>query len=410
MANAEPLPTGTVEPEAGDAARSAVPWALGAAVLFLALNLRLAVAALSPVLGAVEATTGLSSTGAGVLTTVPLLAFALFGALTPALTRRLGGDGLLLGAMVGVVAGSALRVAPGTLALFAGTAIAGAGIAVANVALPGLVKASFYRHADLMTGLYTMTLSGGAAVAAGTTVPIARVVGGGWRPAVALWGVLALAGAAAWLPRVGRQRRQPAPDVNLNVRVRSPRLWADPLAWAVTVFMGMQSLGYYAALSWVPTIFSDHGVSAAQAGWLLSFSSLPGIVAAVGAPVAARRIAPPLLVVATVAAGAVGFAGLLADPVGLPYVWMTFMGIGQGAAISLALTFIVARSHDPVQAAQLSTMAQGAGYLIASVGPLGMGAVHDLTGGWTVPLLVLLVLLVPELIAGLLASRDRLVG
>ena len=383
-------------------------WVLGAALLLLALNLRPAVAAVSPVLGEIRHTTGLSSTGAGVLTTVPLLAFAAFAAVTPWLERRSGTRGLLLGAMVGVVVGSAVRLMPGAPALFGGTVVIGAGIAVANAALPGLVKAEFRQRADLMTGLYTMMLSAGAALAAGTTVPIRDALGTGWRPAVAVWGLLALVAAAVWIPHT---RRPPRSDQDVAVAglAVSPSLWRDGLAWSVTAFMGLQSLSFYAALSWVPTIFADHGISAARAGWLLSFSSLPAIGAALGAPVVARRVSGPVLVTATVALTGAAYVGLVVAPVGLAYLWMLLMGLGQGAAISLALTFIVARSRCPTQTARLSTMAQSVGYLIASLGPLGMGALHAATGGWTLPLSLLVVLLLPELLAGVAASRDRLV-
>jgi len=177
----------------------------------------------------------------------------------------------------------------------------------------------------------------------------------------------------------------------------------------VTGFMGLQSLGYYAGLAWIPTLMEAHHMAASQAGWMLSYSSLPGLVAALVAPVVvggrARRAR--VAVVVAVALCACGYLGLAAAPVSLPYLWLTVLGAGQGISISLALGFIVARSADANQTAHLSTMAQSVGYLIASAGPFGLGALHDLTGGWTVPMLALTAMLVPLLLAGLGASANR---
>jgi CP family cyanate transporter-like MFS transporter len=177
----------------------------------------------------------------------------------------------------------------------------------------------------------------------------------------------------------------------------------------VTGFMGLQSLGYYSGVAWIPTLLQDHGMSAGQAGWMLSYSSFPGLATALITPLAvrgrSRRAAT--LVVASVVTCAIGYLGLVAAPVSLAYLWMTALGIGQGMTISLALSFIVARAPDVHHTAHLSTMAQGVGYLIASAGPLGLGVLHDVTGGWTVPMITLTVILVPMLIAGIGASRNR---
>jgi CP family cyanate transporter-like MFS transporter len=176
----------------------------------------------------------------------------------------------------------------------------------------------------------------------------------------------------------------------------------------VSGFMGLQSLGYYASVAWIPTLLQSHGVSAGQAGWLLSYSSFPGLAMALITPLLirgrARRAAA--LVVAAVLACGIGYLGLITAPVALAYLWMTLLGIGTGISISLAISFIVARAPDVHHTAHLSTMAQGVGYLIASTGPVGIGALHDLTGGWTVPMLTLTVILIPLLVAGLIASRD----
>jgi MFS transporter, CP family, cyanate transporter len=375
-------------------------------LLVSALNLRMAIGALSPVLGTIQRDLGLSSAVAGLLSTVPVLCFGLFALTTPRLIRRFGMERLLLLAMIVITAGIALRVLPPVAALFAGTAVLGAGIAVGNVLVPGLIKQDFPGKAGLMTGLYSVSLFVGPALSAGLTVPIMHATGLGWRPAIAVWGVVAVLAAVLLFPRAARS---PRPGGTAAARRRPQGLWKDPLAWMVTGFMGLQSLGYYSGVAWIPTLLQDHGMSAGQAGWMLSYSSFPGLATALITPLAvrgrSRRAAT--LVVASVVTCAIGYLGLVAAPVSLAYLWMTALGIGQGMTISLALSFIVARAPDVHHTAHLSTMAQGVGYLIASAGPLGLGVLHDVTGGWTVPMITLTVILVPMLIAGIGASRNR---
>jgi CP family cyanate transporter-like MFS transporter len=379
---------------------------LAVILLVSALNLRMAVAALSPVLNTVQRDTGLSSALAGLLSTLPVICFGLFALATPKLIRRFGMERLLVLAMIVITTGIALRVLPPLAALFAGTAVLGAGIAVGNVLVPGLIKQDFASKAGLMTGLYSVSLFVGAALTAGLTVPVMHATGLGWRPAIALWGGVAVLAVVLLSPHAARHPRAPGSDAAQH---RPQGLWKDPLAWMVTGFMGLQSLGYYSIVAWIPTLLQDHGMSAGQAGWMLSYSSFPGLAMALITPLVIRgrsRRAAALVVAAVVACG-IGYVGLIIAPVSLAYLWLTLLGAGQGMAISLALSFIIARAPDVHHTAHLSTMAQSAGYLIASAGPVGIGALHDVTGGWTVPMLTLTAILIPVLIAGLGASRDR---
>jgi CP family cyanate transporter-like MFS transporter len=251
-------------------------------------------------------------------------------------------------------------------------------------------------------------MSGGATLAAGGTVPLQDATGIGWRPAIAVWAIPAALAAILWLPQLRRQHR----DIPVDHPVRAVRgLWHDRVAWSVTAFMGLQSLGFYAGVAWIPTLLTDHGISSSDAGLLLAASaliSLPGSLFAPG--LAARFPDQRIPVAATVALIATGFAGLIVAPVSVPLVWMLLIGLGQGGSIALALTMIGLRSPDSEHAGKLSSMAQGVGYLIASVGPFALGVVHEASGGWSLPMVVLLVLLVPQLLAGLSAGRTRLVA
>ncbi|WP_245171306.1 CynX/NimT family MFS transporter [Streptomyces decoyicus] len=383
---------------------------LGLGVVLLALNLRPALVAVSPLVGTIRDDSGMSAAATSLLTALPLLCFGLLAPVAPRLGRRFGMERSLLGTMALICGGTALRLLDSVVALFAGTVVIGAGIAVANVLLPGLIKRDFPARAGLMTGLYSMSLFGGAALAAGVTVPFQQAVGLNWRATLSCWGALAVVALVCWLPQIRTRTRVPAAAARAAAHpVRG--LWRDPLAWQVTGYMGLQSLSYYAAAAWLPTMLTDDGMSAGDAGWMLSFSSLLGITGSFLAPVlVGRRLRAGVLAAVGALLCAAGFTGVLLAPAAGASLWMVLLGLGQGAAISLALLFLVQRAPDARHAAQLSSMAQCFGYVLAATGPAVLGAVHDLSGSWTVPLAVLLALLLPQTAAGWCAARPRQVA
>jgi len=384
--------------------RAQTVW-LAVGVLLLAFNLRPLVVAVSPLLGTIRADTGMSAATAGLLTTLPVFCFGALAPLAPRLGRWLGVEPTLLLTMVVISAGAAIRLLHPLAALLAGTVLIGAGIAMANVLIPGVIKRDFPAGVGMMTGLYTMTLSGGPALAAGLTVPIAAATGLGWRPVLALWGVFAALAIVVWLPQTRRRAAHAGLDSGaLPVR----GLWRNPMAWAVTGYMGLQSLSFYTAAAWLPTLLATAGMSRAAAGAMLSLSSLVSIAGAfIGAALVGRGVRPAPLVVLGTTCCAAAIGGVLFAPLAGVYLWMVLLGIGTGMAISLAMLFIVQRAPDTRHAAQLSSMAQCFGYLLAAAGPATLGAVHDLSGGWTVPLVLLLAILVPQVLCGVMASKNR---
>ena len=378
---------------------------LAVALLLAAVNLRLTVAAVPPVLSQIRATTGLSSAGAGLLTAVPVVCFGLVALASPRLIRRFSMGPLLSLTLLTVIAGCLVRLAPSVAPLFVGTVLVGSGIAVGNVLIAGLVKRDFPSHRVLMTTLYSVALSGGAAIAAGLTVPIQHALGVDWRIAIGLWAVPALIAVLVWTPHV---REEAVRDDGHGAPL--PGLWRNPLAWCVTGFMGFQSFGFYAMLSWLPTIAEAHGVSASHAGLLLSLASFSGMVGALVAPSLERRLRrSSTAVVVSVVVCAAGYTGLLVAPNTATYLWCILFGSAQGATLALALGYIVARARDSHHAAHLSTMAQSGGYLIASAAPFAMGALHGATGSWTLSIVMLMGILGPMLLTGLVASQDRFV-
>lgn len=385
---------------------TALIW-LGLGVILLASNLRPLVVAVGPLLGVISADVHLSATMAGLLTTLPVLCFGAFAPLAPRLSQRIGVEATLLLTMGIIGLGALLRLIPAVTALYAGTVVIGAGIAIGNVLIPSVIKRDFPGRVALMTALYTTTLCVVPAAAAGLTVPLSHATGLGWRPSLTLWGLLAVLAAAVWLPRVRRHTRLRGSEVAaIEHPVRG--LWRNPLAWMVTAYMGLQSMTFYTVMAWLPTRFAEAGMSVAAAGGVLSLASLISMLGALGAPfLIARGIRPGPVAVFGAGLYLGALIGVLVAPVAGAYVWAAMLGIGQGLAISLAVLFIVDRSPDNRHTAQLSSMAQCFGYLLAGVGPLLFGVVHDLTGGWTAPLVVLAAVLIPQALAGLAAAQDR---
>jgi len=378
-------------------------------ILLLAANLRPALTGLTPLIGQIKADTGVSYGVAGLLTALPLLAMGVLSPIAPLLARRLGMERVLLASMFVLAAGILLRSAGVVAALFLGTVVLGAGIAIGNVLLPGLVKREFPERVGLMTSTYSTALAVSAAIAAGASFPVADQAGIGWRGSLALWAIPAFVAAAAWLPQV-RYARSANASPAASREVGGP--WRSVLAWQVTLFMGLQSLGYYVVLTWLPEILQEEaGMTAALAGWMLALAQVVGIASIFLAPVLAgmRPSQYGVVLVAVTLTGA-GALGLLVAAETATTLWVVLLGLGQGACFSLALTFFGLRAPDSEHAAALSGMAQSVGYLLAAVGPYLFGLLRDVTHAWSVPLALLFAVAVCLLITGLGAARDADVG
>jgi CP family cyanate transporter-like MFS transporter len=373
-------------------------------VVLVAANLRPAASTVGPLVDQIRDDLSLSATAAGILLTLPVLCFGALGPLAPALGRRVGYARTAAVALCILITGLLMRLLPGVAPLYVSAALAGTAIAVGNVSLPVLVRQKFPERTGLMTGVFMTSLVGMAALASGVVVPLSHLFDS-WRGALAVWAVPALIALVVWLV-VNRGRESEPSGRPQHARVRP--LLRDPLAWQVTAFFGLQSMGFFITLSWLPTIFESHGIGSTEAGILLGVCMVVGLPLALTVPSYAARLSHQRwLVVACTSCIALGFTGLLVAPVGGAWVWAALIGAGQNAAFPIAQIMIQLRSPSVHMTAGLSTMAQSIGYLIAATGPLGMGALHDATGSWTPAVVVLLALLVPQTLVGLGAARDR---
>jgi MFS transporter, CP family, cyanate transporter len=370
----------------------------------LAFNLRSMITGLPPVFPELESVLHVSSGSLAVLAAVPVLCFGVFSGSGAPLSRRYGEERVLAVALVLITGGLLLRSAAPSALLFPGTIVAGAGIALMNVLLPSLVKRRAPDRAGWLIGLYLLALAAGAIVGSALAVPVFNGAGGGLTAArltLGLWAGPAVIALLVWAPQL---RFRTVPESGAQAGALA--MGRHALAWQVTIFMGLQSLSYYAALSWFATMFRDRGASAAYAGTLLALMNLGNAITALAVPVLAHRFPDQrLLAAAAMAATGAGLAGAGFGAYGLAPEFMVLLGLGQGATLGLGIYYTMARAPDPATAASLSAFAQGLGYLVASVGPLLVGFLHTATGGWNVPVAVLLVVAVLQLITGWLAGR-----
>ena len=385
-------------------------WLPLVAVLLLAVNLRPAVNALGAVVPELRDVTGLSASVTGVLLSLPMVAFAIIGLSAPALAGRFGPHRTVVAGLLALTLGQVLRVAvPGEAALFAGSLLALAGIAVANVVLPGLVRRHFPDRIPLMTSAYTTVLTVGAAASAALANPLERALHADWRTGIGSWAVIS---GLALVPWVAMTLQGPADDrapigsAGLPLRA----LARSGVAWTLSAYFGVQAMLAYVTFGWLPEILTDTGMSRTSAAYQSAVIIVVGVPPAmVVAPVLARMRRPWLLVVGLAACYIAGFTGLaVALHPSVVIVYSVLIGVGT-AAFPVALTLIPMRSRTALATTSLSAFVQCAGYSIAAFGPFAFGVLYELTGGWSAPLLVLAALAVVQALAGVLAVRPRFV-
>lgn len=379
---------------------------LAVAVVLAALNLRPPVTAVGSVLDEMRGNLNASGAWAGALTTAPGLCFAVAGLATPLLARRIGVNRSVTVALVLLTGGLVLRVLDGPLVVLGGTLVACAGIALANVLIPVVIKASFAVRVGLMTGIYTAALQAGGALGSSVTPPLDAAFGG-WRVGLASWAVLAALALGLWLSATRGGRRG---DGTLSGLGGGRSLLRNWLAWIVTAFFGFQACLAYTVMGWWPQVLMDAGVSRSVAGLLLGLISLIGLpVSLVVPPIAAsQRSGQSWWIVGLGAFGTAGITGMMVAPSASPLLWSIFVGIGM-SVFSLAITTITLRARTSRDASALSGMAQGFGYLLAAAGPFLFGFLRESTGGWTAPFVLLLCVVLGQVAFGFLAGRPRYV-
>lgn len=379
-------------------------------IIFISSTLRAPLTAVGPIIFYIKDGLDISNVLAGFITTIPLIAFAIISPFAPIVARRLQMEKTLFLAIMLLAFGIAIRSSGTPFFLLFGTAIIGVAIAFGNVLIPSFIKLKFPLHIGLLTGIFTVSMNLSAGIGAGVSYPIAEGTAFGWQGALGFWSILAIVACIVWIPQI-KWKQQIVTNAPETSPLKAKSILRSPLTWTITLCMGFQSLIFYTTAAWIPEILQTQGMEAEKSGWMLSimqFSQLP--MTFIISILAGRMKDQRLLVAVFTICYMVGFLGLLYGSLSLAILWMIFLGLGGGASFGLVMMFFSLRSRTPMEAANLSGIAQSIGYLLAAVGPVFFGFVHDMTGSWDTPMLLFIVTVSLLFLAGMHAGRDRYVS
>ncbi|MFG1840285.1 CynX/NimT family MFS transporter [Micromonospora sp. NPDC049175] len=381
-------------------------------IVLVAFTLRQAVATISPILGDIRADIPISTIGVGLLGTLPPILLAASGFIAPRVARGVGLEGGIALALLLMTLGHLVRAcAPGFAVLLVGSVVALAGTGIGNVLLPPIVRRYFPDRVALLTALYVCIVGVGTAVPAAVAAPVAEQTG--WRFLLGVWSVTSIAALLPWLVIIARERRQRHSD---GVAVESPpsavvtRLWRSRVALSITVVFSTSTICTYAAFAWLPEILGDiAGSTPTEAGVLLAVTGLISVPGAFIAPLLVARLRNVgWLIAAGVASFVFGYLGLLLAPATLTLLWVLLIGSGSILfPVCLVLINVRTRSHDGTVA--LSGFSQGVAYALGALGPLLVGLLHDVSGGWALPLLFLLAVALVATIPAITLARPAFV-
>lgn len=376
-------------------------------ILFISFNLRAPITAVGSIVEMIQVEYALSSVAAGLITTLPLIAFAIVSPFVAKISAKIGHSKTMMIGLLLILVGEICRSYTGVVGLFAGTVIIGTGIAIGNVIIPSIIKMYFPGKVGMITSIYTSGMCIFAAVGAGVSVPLAKGVNLGWKNALASWFVLTVLTILIWLPQLFKKQQ----ISNIQKTSGKTSIWKSGLAWWVTLFMGTQSLLFYSLVAWLPTIVISKGMSDSFAGNMALLFQLMAIPATLLVPVLCDKFKDQRILVAVTCAIYAG--GMICFLFGQTSVVITIavicMAIGMGGSISLSIAFISLRSPNSARASELSGMSQSAGYLFAALGPIVTGLIFDIQSTWTIPLIIFIVLIVFLAVCGMYAGRNKTV-
>lgn len=381
-------------------------------IILVAFNLRPAITSVGPLLGMIRDDIGLTNWSVGLLTSLPLAAFAMMSPLVPRLGRRFTNEYALVFGLLLLVFGIAIRSISLVAFLFIGTLFVGLGIAFCNVLLPGVIKEKFPLKVALMTSIYSTVMTLIAAIASGLSIPFSKGLNLGWNMALLVWIVPAVIAIVLWI-YLAKKNKSAEIEQKAHMKHTDKRnnIWRSALAWQVALYMGFQSSFFYITISWLPEILYDYGVDMATAGWMLSLAQLIGVPFSFIVPmIAAKFESQGGIIIALGVFAVVGYCGLL---FGSSYIVMVIsvilIGVPLGGSFALALALLGMRARNAKQAAELSGMAQSLGYILAAIGPISIGYLFDVTHVWTVPLITLIIISGLVVLFGLGAGRNKYV-
>ena len=378
-------------------------------IIFVSFNLRAPITSIGPVIDLIQVQYHLNSSMAGFITTLPLLAFAIFSPFVAKINHKIGHGLTMFTGLLLIIIGELVRSYTNVYGLFIGTVSIGIGIAIGNVLIPSIIKHKFKKNVGSVISIYITSMCIFAALGSGLSIPLTEIFG--WNTSLAIWVILALIALLVWFPQLKKSANyNNSDDLELEKIMQSKSIWKSSLAWWVTLYMGTQSLLFYTLIAWIPSILMFKNFDSHFSGMMLLLFQLVGLPATLLVPVIANKIKHQKLIATIISLlYLIGVVILLfAQSTFAVILSMIFIGLGMGGAISLAIGFISLRTPHAKKAAELSGMSQSAGYLFAAVGPILIGFIFDVTKSWTNALLVLIALILLLILFGLKAGRDEL--
>lgn len=379
-------------------------------IILIAMTLRTPLTVVGPIISFIRDGLNISNVLAGFLTTIPLLAFAVVSPFAPRTAKRFGIEWTLFLSIILLSIGIIIRSLGATEWLIIGTVLIGIAISFGNVLIPSFFKMKFPFHIGLLTGIYTVAMNISAGLGAGLSYPIAKNSGYGWQGALGMSIIIAILALIIWLPQVKSAKEKSITNQKNTAKITRKPLWRYPLTWAVTFAMGLQSFIFYTTGAWIPEIFIAQGMDADRAGWMVSVMQFAQIPMTFIMPIIAAKLSSqrPLVVIFTTFY-IIGFMGLYLNWTSLAIVWMILLGFGGGASFSLVMMFFTLRTKTALDAADLSGFAQSIGYLLAAVGPVCFGFLHDLYNSWKLPLFIFIVITLLLFLSSMRAGKDELI-
>ncbi len=378
-------------------------------IVLVAINLRMPLTAISPLLDYIRESIPISNTLAGFLTTLPLIAFALISPFVSKISQKTGVEKLVFYTLLMILLGSIIRPAGSLTFLLIGTLFIGIGIAFGNVMIPSLIKKEFPFQLGMMTGIYSISMNLFAAISSGLSVPVANKMNGDWQAVLFIWAGFVAIALFVWLPQLKNKPAQ-IEQANITKSVTKKNVWRSKMAWQIAVVMGIQSAVFYISVAFLPVMVQEHGFSSAEGGFMLSLMQFGIMPITFIIPIIAFKMKNQrALVLFSTVMMVLGILGLLlpVQSLMLLSIAILFLGIGSGTSFSLCMMFFNLRTNTASEAADMSGMAQSIGYLLAACGPILFGSLHDLLGSFVVPLIILLFALGILCICGLNAARDK---
>lgn len=366
-------------------------WGLLISILLISSNLRAPLTSVGALLPSIRDNLEISNTLAGILTTLPLLAFFIVSPFASIIANRIGMEWTIFYSFILLTVGLVIRTLSGITLLFLGTIIVGLAIAFGNVLLPSLIKVKFPLKIGLFTGLFAVFMYISGALASGISLPLSRISGWGWQGSLLFWAILSIVSLVVWIPQLNKKASLPKKKVSNELKKTiKNNVWKSPLAWNITIYMGMQSMVFFTLISWLPDILKSNGYTSNEAGWMLSLMQLCFLPFTFITPVIAEKLSDQRLLGAITGMLIIfGSGGLLSNNTIITTLAVIFIGVACGAAFSLSMTLFSLRSNDGQEASDLSGMAQSFGYLIAAVGPVLLGFIHDITANWILPVTII---------------------